>query len=206
MQPIAKIKKTLDLPQIVLEKFNAINDTIVAKNLQATNLIKDGIAQGIKFSKDFQEISTSFFNQSNKNNNDISQNISNLRQHSVILNNANETTKEILANISKEIAKISGIIPSLNTNIDTINSKLQTSNTSIEQSVKATNSNTIKLAENLNIIEKQFSKFAEEKASEMQYIANTSKQSIVQIAEYTNNLTNDAKNTIEVLKNQLTNI
>ena len=201
-----EIKKTLDLPQIVLEKFNAINDTIVAKNLQATNLIKDGIAQGVKFSKDFQEISTSFFNQSNKNNNDISQNISNLRQHSVILNNANETTKEILANISKEIAKISGIIPSLNTNIDTINSKLQTSNTSIEQSVKATNSNTIKLAENLNIIEKQFSKFAEEKASEMQYIANTSKQSIVQIAEYTNKLTNEAKNTIEDLKNQLTNI
>ena len=89
-------------------------------------------------------------------------------------------------------------ITNISTNDEAV---IATTNETIEKSITATNAKTKILIENLEKIEEQFTKFASEKSSEMDYLSKASTQAITKVAGYANKLSQETKQNLEDLKN-----
>ncbi len=198
----ATINNILNLSGQIDNKLNNINDTILQKSSQAAKIINESIERSTNSTDTFRNVASVFLENSMHTNAEISKLISELRQETLALDNASKSTKELVGNISSELFRASQSLPELSSNISAIDTNLQNTNLSIENSISTTNKKTKEIIENLENIEKQFSKFVGEKSSELEYISNASTQAITKVANYTNKLSEEAQKSLSEFKLQ----
>ena len=193
------INSVLNLASQIDEKFKSINNTILHNSSTASKILSDNIDSTIEQSNNFRLLSQDFAEKSKNTNTEINTLVNELRQLTLHLEATTHQTKDLVGNISSDIIRTSKSIPELTNSINGLEHSLSQNTENINNAIDMTKQKSKQLIENLNLIGSEFSKFANEKTAEIEYVSTNSTQAITKLATYTNQLSKELLHNLEQL-------
>ncbi len=183
-------------------KFNNINENMLQKTSQSTKLLNDSIEKNISTYNEFYNKSNVLKNDTDKITGELKLLFNTIRQETLNLNNTTNNTKDLLNNISMNMATASKKIPEIINNVKTMDNVVMTTSKNVDMGINSINDKSAAVLNTLNNIDSQFAKFVNDKKSEMEFLSENSISSITKVAGYMNNLSNE----IKMLINEFNNI
>ena len=182
------------------ENVTNINNGVIQKTDTAIKIMNDGIEKNLKHCNDFYMQTQSFKTESVKTEQMFKTFLTSIQNEIRQLSNISNMSQELFDNINISMSTSSYKVPEILNNIKNIDTAITTTNSNFKENIDKIKLNINDVIDAITVIDNTFTEFIKNKTSEMNYLSNTSKENISEVAKTTNQLNNEVKDLIENFK------